>query len=199
MGKLTYIMLLSIVIFSTIAIQSKVSATSWVELEPQEVLDRAEVIVTGKYDFSSKPKPSKFIFQGYQFNVNKVHKGDNIPDQLTVGIDGFDIGWTEEFQDDGGEFLLFLEKTENADFLVPVAGPNGMIQLSNGKVQNRKDEHEIFYENVLKEKPEEPFVENKTAVHHEQNSKTYLFQYVIVGVLVAVFLFILFYRRIRKK
>lgn len=197
MKKLTCLLFLAIFI-TIINAHSNVSATSWMEIEPQEVLDNAEVIITGKYDFSSKPKRSKFIFQGYYFNVNKVYKGDNIPEQITVGIDEHDIGWAEEHQESGGEFLIFLEKTENADFLVPVAGPNGMIQLSNGKVQNRKDEYKIFYENFLKENTEEPVVGNENPVQHDQNSKTYIVQYVIAGVLVAIVLFILFSRRIRK-
>ena len=41
-----------------------VSATSWVVLEPEQVVERADVIVRGTYDFSSKPELSDFVFQG---------------------------------------------------------------------------------------------------------------------------------------
>lgn len=40
---------------------TSVSATSWAELELQEVLERAEVIVMGQYDFSSKPKRGESV------------------------------------------------------------------------------------------------------------------------------------------
>lgn len=63
-----------------------VSATKWVELKPQEVVDRAEVIITGKYDFTSKPKSSGFIFQGFSFHIHNVYKGD-VSGKITVGID----------------------------------------------------------------------------------------------------------------
>lgn len=113
-------MLLSMMMVTT------VTATSWGGLEPEEVNDKAEVIVLGTYDFSSKPISSQFIFQGVVFNVKSVYRGD-VSEQLIAGIDVYDASWAEEFQSEDGEFLLFLEKSDQANFLTPVAGPNGMI------------------------------------------------------------------------
>src|SRR5690554_677011 len=79
-----------------------VLATSWVELEPQEVIDRSEVIIVGQYNFSNKSTPSGFIFQDVEFDIKNVFKGDNLK-QLTVGIDYADVEWAKEFQDEGGE------------------------------------------------------------------------------------------------
>ena len=149
-GILTGILFILLVLSTTTG--TNVSATSWAELDPQEVSDRAEVIVLGTYDFSSKPQPSDFIFQGRTFNVKNVYKGE-ASKSLTAGIDSFDVGWAEEFQNDGGEFLLFLEKSENANFLVPVAGPNGMIQVSGGKVVHYGNKRNSFYEKILKAGP----------------------------------------------
>ncbi|MEH7225557.1 hypothetical protein V7112_17245 [Bacillus sp. JJ1566] len=112
--------LLACLFFSLVI--TSVSATSWAELQPQVVLDRAEVIVIGKNNFSSKPKNGEEVFQGREFNVRIVYKGD-VSNQLTAGIDHYDDGWAEEFQDMGGEFLLFLEKSENGKLLLQLVDP----------------------------------------------------------------------------
>ena len=140
MRKSYYILLLASFFLSIMITSITASATSWVELKPQEVVDRAEVILTGKYDFTSKPKPSGFVFQGLDFNIKNVYKGEVSEHIITAGIDYNDVGWAEEFQTDEGEFLLLLEKSKDADFLIPVGGPNGMIQVYKGKVEEPNDE-----------------------------------------------------------
>ena len=122
MRKSCYIPLFSSLFLSIMIISNTVSATSWVEVKPQEVVDSAEVIVTGKYDFTSKPKPSEFVFQGLDFNIKNVYKGDVSEQIITAGIDYNDVAWAEEFQNEDGEFLLLLEKSKDADFLIPVGG-----------------------------------------------------------------------------
>ena len=62
------------------------------------------------------------------------------PKQIIAGIDRFDVGWAEELQSEGGEFLLFLEKSDSAKFLTPVGGPNGMVQVLSGIVKYENEE-----------------------------------------------------------
>jgi len=129
-----------------------VSATSWVRLEPAEVVKRAKVVVVGKYDFSGKPvKGESPINNGYNFIVEKAFKGNEVAAILKVGIDMFDISWAKEFQQQGGTFLLFLEEGNDNKYLVPVGGPNGMIQLVDGKVHEEDAGRRDFLENYIKE------------------------------------------------
>lgn len=123
-------------------------ATSWVDLKPAEVLSRAEVIVSGTYDFREPKKKGKHIWTGYEFAVTHTYKGA-VPDKIIAGIDGFDVGWADEFQQSGGEFLLFLEQEKSADFLTPVAGPNGMIQVRSGEVQHHDEQEKAFFSDYL--------------------------------------------------
>jgi hypothetical protein len=153
-----FVLLLSLPVFS-----SRTFATSWVLLKPQEVVNRAEVIVLGKYDFSSNPVSGELPFHGLDFKVSKVIKGQDIQTTITAGIDYNDNGWANEFQQQGGEFLLFLEK-KSSKFLTPVGGPNGMIQVKNGKVDEQSESVRAFYEKYLQ-------VEQKTIVNTEQKVK----------------------------
>ena len=89
-------------------------------------------------DFTSKPKPSKFVFRGLDFNIKNVYKGDVSEQIITAGIDYNDVGWI---------------KSKDADFLIPVGGPNGMIQIFNGKVEESNDERRTFFEDFLKSQP----------------------------------------------
>jgi hypothetical protein len=132
---------------------SDASATKWVELNPEEVIERADVIVVGKYDISADAEHDS-VYAGYPFKTSKVYKGE-VMNPMIVGIDQYDIGIVEEFQENGGEYLLFLEDGE-ADFLVPVAGPNGMIELENGEVRVRDGVDSELYKEVLSKKSEKP-------------------------------------------
>ncbi|WP_059173667.1 hypothetical protein [Bacillus sp. FJAT-27445] len=128
-----------------------VNATSWVKLKPEEVVSRAEIVVVGKYDFSSEPINGEPPFtHGYDFIVQKVYKDSTIASPLKVGIDMFDYGWVKEFQQQGGTFLLFLED-DPIGFMTPVGGPNGMIQLKNGKIHIEEQERRTFFESYVKE------------------------------------------------
>ncbi|WP_438313633.1 hypothetical protein [Sporosarcina sp. FA9] len=198
MKKLMNILLLAAVCATMMIGNNKTSATSWAEMDPQEVKDRAKVIVSGTYDFSSKSKPSEFIFKGLKFNVNKVYLGD-VPVELVVGIDMFDVGWAEEFQGEGGEFLLFLEENEKTSFLIPVGGPNGMVQISGGKVEHPRKVNKKFYEEILKmEVKTLNSGSGKTSTPDQGSNSTPLFLIsggALVGLLALVFLV----RFLRKK
>jgi len=174
-----------------------VSATIWIEFKPQDVVDKAEVIVTGKYNLSSKSKPADFVFKGLEFNVEHVYKGD-VSKQITAGIDYNDVPWVEEFQNKGGEFLLFLEKSEDADFLIPVGGTNGMVRVYDGKVEDFNDERKTFFEDFLNAQSEKTSVA-KLEDRQDQNNNSDIFLYVSAGVLVGIAVLFLLFRSIRKK
>jgi hypothetical protein len=118
-----------------------VYATRWVDLPAEDVISRATIIVEGTYDFSNKRGGPKMMWVGYDFKVSKVYRGD-VATSLLAGIDGFDTGWADEYQRENGKFLLFLEKVEQVRYPTPIAGPNGMVQIKNGKVQYLYDEKE---------------------------------------------------------
>lgn len=195
MRKLCYIILFSIFLLSIMITSKTVSARSWVELEPQEVLDRAEVIVTGKYDFTGEPKLGESSFIGYEFNVNNVYRGDISDQTIIVGIDQNDSGWAEGFQSEGGEFLLFLESSEEVEFLVPVDGPNGMVELSNGKVNAISEEKSEFYNDFL-------IAHSEKTTENDSNSQINISHVVLsvsVGILIGVAATSLSYRYKGKK
>lgn len=171
---------------------STVHATSWVGLKAEEVIDRSTVIVKGKYDFSKKRKGSNFIWVGYDFKVDHVYKG-NVSDTIIAGIDGFDIGWVDEIQRTGGEFVLFLEQTQGVDYLTPVGGPNGMIHIQNNEVQHYDDnEREIFNDflNNTKSRLPDPSL---------QTDSVDRFVYVIVCILLISCVLYMVYRKIKLK
>ena len=98
--------LLLVVASLLLFVNTTIFATSWAELEPQVVIDNAEVIITGQYDFTSKPVQGDYIFQGYDFHVKHVYKGE-VTENITVGIDHYDVNWANQFQSIDGQFLLF--------------------------------------------------------------------------------------------
>ncbi|THE12479.1 hypothetical protein E1I69_10800 [Bacillus timonensis] len=116
----------------------------------------------------------------------------NAVSPLTVGIDPYDVGWAEEFQDMGGAFLLFLEENENGKLLLPVGGPNGMIEVIDGKVDERDDERRTFFEEFLNENPTKTF----EITNVEQNDKLNVPLFLIVAAIVLIF--ILLYLKKRK-
>ncbi len=191
--------ILGIVLFLTgfSIVSTQVEATSWVALEPQEVVTKAQVVVLGKYDFSSTPIPGEqSMFEGLKFEVIKVYHGENIPSTITAGINGFDNGWVDEFQQQGGEMLLFLEKGDPS-FLTPVGGPNGMIQMKNGQVEHPLEKIRTFYQDYLKEEPKETAQEeiistNQIPMEEERAFPLQIVLLVIFAVSIILFGFIRF-------
>ncbi len=160
--------LLMVIAFLSLFTYTQVLATSWVELSAEEVAERADVIVYGTYDFSKELTDGiEMVFHGTEFKVKDVYKGESV-NQITVGIDQFDIGWVDEFQNDGGEFLLFLEEGES--FLLPVGGSNGMIQVQDGQVNENNEEKRWFYQDVLESSSQKPSVLASST--EESNLKT---------------------------
>lgn len=142
-----------------LGINSQALATSWVTLDPEEVVNRSEIVVLGKYDISSeKITGESSLFEGVKFKVKKVYKGGDVGTEIVAGLNGFDFGWVEEFQREGGELILFLENSQSS-FLTPVGGPNGMVQINEGEiidpVLSRKQFFEDFLQSIEQEKSEE--------------------------------------------
>jgi len=179
----------------SIFLLSTVYATSWVDLKPEEVIERSTVIVQGKYDFSKKRKGSNFIWVGYDFRVEHVYRG-NVSNIIIAGIDGFDIGWVDEIQRDNGSFVLFLEQTEGVDYLTPVGGPNGMVHIQNNEVQHyNENERKIFTDFMKNTKsllPDPSLQKNGIEISN---------QFVISIICVSLIIFILYmvYRNIKFK
>lgn len=106
----------------------------------------------GQICFKSKLEESKEIFAGYEFKVEKVFRG-SANETIIAGIDRFDVSWAVESQEEDGKFLLFLQRSPETDFLVPVGGPNGMIRVRKG-VANGTDK--AFYQKFLNSAAKEP-------------------------------------------
>lgn len=176
---------------------SQALATSWVELDPNEVNKRAEIIVYGQYDFSSKPQGREMVFTSYEFNIKKVYKGD-VPNKIRAGIDEYDTGWADGFQKEGGEFLLFLEKSKGASFLTPVGGPNGMIQISNGIVEHHNNNSKVFYEDFLKTQTEKPIVKTSNEAIQNQDNRTLYSSLIVLFIGMCCLLFVWQYKRNAK-
>ena len=104
MKWLIYIFMLTLFLFGML--NMKVEATSWIELEAEEVSDRAQVIVRGTYNFSEKEMFNDSNFQKVEFQVNRVYRGD-AAEIISAGIDQYDLGWAEEFQAEGANFFYF--------------------------------------------------------------------------------------------
>ncbi|MFC7373486.1 hypothetical protein ACFQPF_17735 [Fictibacillus iocasae] len=137
---------------------NEAAATKWVQLEPEKVIERADVIVMGTYDISAAPNQDD-IFAGFPFNIERVYKGE-VKTPVIAGMDAYDIGIVKEVQGSGGKYLLFLEEGE-VDFLVPVAGQNGMVELKNNKVVEYEGmDGAQLYEEILKKEYKE--AENRT-------------------------------------
>lgn len=131
---------------------TSVSATTWVDLKPQKVLEQAEVIVLGTYTFSSEAKNGR-VFNGFEFDVREIILGDYV-EPLIAGIDVHDVSWAAEFQEEGGEFLLFLERNEIANFLVPVGGINGVLKFSEGEIIHPDKKKKVYFEKYLRAQPQ---------------------------------------------
>lgn len=167
-------------LLSILGISNEAHATSWAELQPKEVHKRAEVIVIGRYDFTSKPKGRNMVFTSYEFIIDKVYEGD-VPYKIRAGIDGYDVGWADELQKDGGKFLLFLDNNKDSSFLTPVGGPNGMIQISEGKVLHHNSKSKAYYEEFLLKQPEKPIVKTTNETFQNDNDE---YKYLHVGLVV---------------
>lgn len=184
--------LLSVTIVGLILFSgSAVTASSWGYVAPHEVVERADVIVTGRYDFSEMAPSNGGYFVGFAFEVEHVYKGD-VPRRIIAGIDGNDVSLSSEIQERGGSFLLLLEDLERYDYLVPVSGPNGMVPLSNGAVDAEYVGGEKFqyFTNFLNE---------QSPIMTYQTSTSRILYFILIGIGVIGLLVFIFYLFKKKK
>jgi hypothetical protein len=175
-----------------------VYATSWIRLQPEEVISRADIVVLGNYEFNGDKlsKPYDDMWFPFKFKVEKYYKGSG-GELITAGIETFDVSWVKEFQGKGGSFLLFLERNnKDKDMLIPVAGPNGMIMVLNDNIQSQRAADISKYNDFLsKQNPVAPMPNQEQFIGKPQWFWTTVV--VIIIVLIAV-IGLLIKRRINK-
>lgn len=120
-------------------IPKNTNATNWIKLSAGEVIGGAEVVVQGEYDLSGfdRKMADSRMWIPYKFRVDRYYRSSG-SNTIDTAIQPFDMGWVKEFQEKNGVFILFLKRdAQNGDMLIPIGGPNGMVQLSNGTIQNQ--------------------------------------------------------------
>lgn len=164
-------------------ISSYAYATSWAKLKPQEVIDKSQIVVTGKYEisYSMNRFRQKGMWVPFNFKVEKYYKGSG-RQSIQVAIGQYDVGLSKKFQDKEGSFLLFLYK-DKEDFWIPVGGPNGMIQILKGDIINQSPDEVEDYKNYLsKLNPKMPEKDFK----YEINKSLPLIAGLSLGIVIAV-------------
>ncbi|PLT28907.1 hypothetical protein CUU66_16300 [Peribacillus deserti] len=173
-------------------IHTRAYASKWIPMSPQEVIEESVLTVIGTYDFSCKPNTSEFVFEGYPFEVTKVFKGDS-PESTLAAIDIHNTGGAKEFQAEGGKFLLFLERRKDVDFLVPIRGLNGMIQVVDEKTEDAYDD--IFFDSILKAPFKEPIPGSVKSTSQDNSMLIFL----STSFMADVFIFFLIYWDLRNR
>ena len=184
-------LLITGIILVILAVGANAFATSWAKFKPQEVIDKSQMIVSGKYHIPfDQGIFNKGMWVPFRFQVDKYYKGSG-KHSIRVAIEQFDVGRAKKFQDKGGSFLLFLYK-DKEDFWIPVGGPNGMIQIENGKITNlTQDEIKYYEEYLAKLKPQSIVQKNS----EQESSKTV--PLLLIGIpLFTAFLLVL--KRLRR-
>ncbi|UFT98412.1 hypothetical protein KO561_14565 [Radiobacillus kanasensis] len=150
MGRKVIISLFLLITLILLISAKPLLATLWDEIEPHEVVDQATVVVEGTFDFSadSMADEKTMPYCGKKFNVEKSYKRD-VPDQITAGIDCADGSILENFQAEGGRFLLFLKSDPKVGLRVTVGGSNGIVKLKDGNVEEENEERREFFEEYL--------------------------------------------------
>lgn len=159
-------------------------ATSWAQLTPEELIERAEIIAAGRYIIDDA---ERFDGQGmwvpFTFEVDQYYRGDGTS-RIEAAIEQYDVGWAKEFQDQGGRFLIFLYKEEGQLWL-PVGGPNGMVQLKDGKIESLSETGRVTLAEFLsKQEPIIPQVTESEAAGEESQ----VFKWLAGGALLVVIL-----------
>lgn len=162
-AKIRFMMLSAVIAGACLLSGGGANASSWAYVPPEEVAERADVIVTGRFDFASgMPASQAPIFVGFVFDVERVYRGD-VPRRMMVGVDGNGMTTWREFQEQGGSFLLLLEYRDRYDYPVTVAGPNGMVPLADGAVDETcspGERYRFFTEFLKRESPAATYESN---------------------------------------
>jgi len=144
---------LAILLFSIVSLFNPINgyATSWIKLSANEVIDGAEVVVQGGYDLSGidRKMADSRMWIPFKFRVDRYYRGSG-SDTIETAIQPFDMGWVKEFQENNGVFILFLKRdNQNGGLLIPVGGPNGMVQLLNGTIHNQSSDDMTTFNGFL--------------------------------------------------
>ncbi|MCT2538226.1 hypothetical protein NC661_10660 [Aquibacillus koreensis] len=174
----------SIIIFTSISL----TASSSFGLYPTEVIEKAEVVVLGKYDFSYEEQisdPSSEFSMATRFEVRNVYVGE-ASEVIIAGYNYFDGGF-EQHQSEGGEYLLFLEQRDDVDYLTPVSR-TGVVPVMDGKVTDHIDEQsKKVYQRFMDEQ-----ANKDTFITYD--TKSYIPLGISIGILALISIFI-FHKR----
>lgn len=181
-----WLMTLAIFLFILISLITPKNgyATSWIKLPAKDVISTADVIVQGKYDlsgFEGKMTDSR-IWIPFTFMVDQYYKGSG-SNTIDTAIQPFDMGWVKEFQEKNGLFVLFLKRDDqNGGLLSPVGGPNGMVQMLNGTIQNQSSEDTTTFNEFLgRHVPVTPTPSLGNSVH-----RTFTWYWLVLGLVLVL-------------
>jgi hypothetical protein len=160
---------------------SSAIATSWKSLEPKEVINKADIVVEGEYIIQENysPRLKEDIWYPFDFVVDKYYKGTG-KKIIDAAIEQNDIGGVKEFQANGGKFVLFLEKRE-FDFWIPVAGPNGMLQIEKGSIKHYKADNIKVYKNYLEKQEVKEIKKPNSNQLNKKDSNNKTTSYLLIG------------------
>ncbi|MCG7407262.1 hypothetical protein MH117_07510 [Paenibacillus sp. ACRRX] len=143
-SRILWARVIGIVLLLNVYVHDQVHATSWIRMEPEMVVQRAQLVVTGIYTFNDPTADQSSMWEGYNFTVSHVIKG-YCPRMIIAGIDRDDQQGALDHQNAGGEYLLFLERDLDTNLMTPVGGTNGMVRIKDTKVQQQDDPHAQLY------------------------------------------------------
>jgi hypothetical protein len=160
-------------------------ATSWKKIPAKEVIGSSEVIVQGKYDQSDfdQKRVVGEMWVPFKFTVERYYKGTGAT-TIDTAIEQNDSGWVKEFQEHNGSFILFLKRdSQNEGLLIPVGGPNGIVELLAGKIQNRTPEDMVTYNEFIESQAPVPVPQSTPQDHNKLSNKINWYWIVLVVVL----------------
>lgn len=204
--KVTIYMLLTILL--TVVVSNPASATSWIKMEPNEVINKAQIVVSGQYvipEHQNQWGNIEGMWVPFDFKVDGYYQGSG-KSSIKAAIEQFDVGWVKDHQDTGGKFVLFLHKDKES-YWIPVGGPNGMVTTINGKVTNNEAKDQVAYTEYLSKTPlQKP--DSETGQQIEQNQDKEIDQglganepqksRLFVGILIVAG-FLLLFKRLRNR
>ncbi|MDX5473958.1 MAG: hypothetical protein LPK00_00345 [Bacillaceae bacterium] len=146
MRKFLCLLLVNILILLS---STSVLSATYEMLEPQEVEGRSQFIVRGTYIFDMDALPGNHMYNSYEFIVTDVIKGDAKTGVMIVGLQIFDTSWVREHQENGGDFLIFVDKESVNELFVPVLGTNGLVPLFKDKVIDEDKKRAKYFQKIV--------------------------------------------------
>lgn len=193
-------------LFTLLLLQtSNTYATSWKRLSPKEVVKRSEIVVQGKYLFPENNKTKKpQMWHPFKFKIEKYFKGSG-QSIIEAAIEQSDIQWVQEEQENGKDFVLFLNRKDYKNkYWIPIGGPNGMLIVKKGEIQNyglSKNDKKYYFDYLSKQKPtppktiKKPVVKLKNKIKRKPLQKNSFFIYLATALIIASLLAVFLFRR----